>query len=51
MSLIMRKTAFGTYMYTKAKLQISCVVTEQLISAFVFSTQIVQYSTVWDGGW
>ena len=30
-------------MYAKTKTQISCAVTAQLISAFVFATQIVQY--------
>ena len=29
--------------YAKTKLQISCAVTEQLIIAFVFTTQIVQF--------
>ena len=40
MSRIMRKPAFCNY--AKTKPQISCAVTTQLISAFVFATQIVQ---------
>ena len=39
-SRIMRKTEFA-YAITKA--QISCALTTQLISAFVFATRIVQY--------
>ena len=35
----MRKPAFA---YAKTKTQISCAVTAQLISAFVFATRIVQ---------
>ena len=35
----MRKPAFA---YAKTKVQISCAVTAQLISAFVFATEIVQ---------
>ena len=30
------------FVYAKTKMQISCTVTAQLISAFVFATQIVQ---------
>ena len=37
---VMRKPDIG---YTKTKAQISCKVTAQLISAFVFPTRIVQY--------
>ena len=36
----MKKKIFA---YAKTKTQISCAVTAQLISAFVFATQIVQY--------
>ena len=39
MSHVMRKTVFA---YAKTKAQISCAVTAQLISAFVFATKIVQ---------
>ena len=39
MSLVVRKPAFA---YTKTKTQISCAVTAQLISAFVFAIRIVQ---------
>ena len=39
MSCIVRKPAFA---YAKTMTQISCAVTVQLISAFVFATQIVQ---------
>ena len=38
MSCIMRRPAFA---YAKAKAQIRCTVTAQLIGAFVFATQIV----------
>ena len=38
MSLVMGKLTFLAYMKTKA--QISCAVTAQLISAFVFATQV-----------
>ena len=38
-SLVMRKLAFA---YAKTKTQISCAVTAQLISAFVFAIRIVQ---------
>ena len=31
------------FVYAKTKVQISCAVTAQLISAFVFTTQIVQF--------
>ena len=40
LSLVMRKPAFC--ICEKTKPQISCAVTAQLISAFVFATQIVQ---------
>ena len=36
----MRKPLF--FAYAKTKTQISCAVTAQLISAFVFATQVVQ---------
>ena len=39
LSLVMRKTAFCI---CETKMQISCAVTAQLISAFVFAIQIVQ---------
>ena len=39
MSLIVRKPDFA---YAKTKTQISCAITAQLISTFVFTTQIVQ---------
>ena len=39
-SLVMRKPAFA---YAKTKPQISCAVTVQLISAFVFAIRIVQF--------
>ena len=39
MSLVMRKSAFAC---AKTKTQISCAVTAQLISAFVFATRIEQ---------
>ena len=39
MNLVVRKPAFS---YAKTKTQISCAVTVQLISAFVFATCIVQ---------
>ena len=39
MSLVVRKPAF---VYAKTKTQISCAVTAQLISAFVFAIRIVQ---------
>ena len=39
-SLVMRKPAFC--IYAKRKTQISCAVTAQLISAFVFTTWMVQ---------
>ena len=39
MSRVVRKPAFA---YAKTKTQISCAETAQLISAFVFATQIVQ---------
>ena len=39
-SLVMRKPYFG--IYAKTKVQISCAVTAQLISALGFATQIVQ---------
>ena len=39
MGLVMRKPVFA---YAKTKMQISCAVTAQLISAFVFATWIVQ---------
>ena len=40
MSLVMRKLDFA---YAKTKMQISCSVTAQLISAFVFATLVVQF--------
>ena len=40
MSLVMRK--LDLCIYAKTKAQISCAVTAQLISAFVFATQILQ---------
>ena len=40
LSLVMRKPAFA---FAKTKTQISCAVTAQMISAFVFATWIVQY--------
>ena len=40
MSLVMRKPAFC--IYAKTKMQISCAVTAQLISAFVFAIRILQ---------
>ena len=40
MSLVMRKPAFA---YAKTKTQISCAVTTELISAFVFAIKIVQF--------
>ena len=36
------KTVFFFFAYAKTKTYISCAVTTQLISAFVFATQIVQ---------
>ena len=40
MSRVVRKPFF--FAYAKTKTQISCAVTAQLISAFVFATRIVQ---------
>ena len=40
MCLVMRKLLFA---YEKTKAQISCAVTAQVISTFVFTTQIVQF--------
>ena len=37
------KTKFVCFAYAKRKAQISCAVTAQLISAFVFATRIVQF--------
>ena len=40
----MRKTFFCLFLpLRKTKMQISCAVTAQVISAFVFTTQIVQF--------
>ena len=41
MSLVMRKPV--CFAYAKTRTQISCAVTAQLISAFVFATLIVQF--------
>ena len=43
MSLVMRKPGLYIIKFAKTKTQISCAVTAQLISAFVFAIRIVQF--------